>query len=81
MTLRQRIPFKFQNESEDEDEHVLDEQGTYMMPPNCSTYRFNSSQFFAEQEELIEDLRKQGDLASRQYLILLQVMLALSCLL
>jgi len=58
MSIRQRIPFHFSENPEDD--HVLDEQ---------------------EQEELIESLKSQSFAAASQYMLLGQVVLALSALL
>lgn len=76
MSLRQRVPFKFSDDGT-EDDHILDEQGMQCVPISLGEI----TNLSIEQEELIEKLRQQSDAATRQYTALVQIVIALSCLL
>lgn len=86
--LRKRAAFRFASDStEDEDNHVLDEQGNFLWTSFGSSFRpppLIQSQLVAtstEQEELIASLQNENLTSNQRYLSVLQVTVALSCLL
>ncbi|KAH9936380.1 uncharacterized protein B0H18DRAFT_1113779 [Fomitopsis serialis] len=76
MSIRQRIPFRFSENPEDD--HVLDEQGASCLARHEHNVVEPAS---AEQEELIESLKNQSYAAASQYMLLGQVVITLSTLL
>ena len=77
--LRKRVPFKFTSDStssRDESE-ILDDQGCFLtmhLPQDLT-------EALKEQEELIQGLRDESRAANEQYILVVQVTLALSTVL
>ena len=80
--LRQRIPFKFSsNDEEDEDTWVLDEQGNFTLCDDPYMIFMQIWIITVEQEEVIEALRRDHTLSSQRYYKFLQGCLSFTILL